>query len=127
MTEYEYRDLFFTLIERSETAGLAFLTVISGYLIVAYLAGAKLNRNQVILISALFVGYSIAQILAQVSQINSLLLISSTTGQLYPNSPISVSQDVNLIKLGFVWPFLEFLAMLASLKFMRDIRLLGAE
>ena len=37
MTEYKYRDLFFTLLERSETAGLRFLAVVSGYLTVAYL------------------------------------------------------------------------------------------
>ena len=54
MTEHEYMDIFLTLIERSEAAGLAFLTVVSGYLIVAYLVGEKLTRGQVILVSALF-------------------------------------------------------------------------
>ncbi len=120
MTEYEYRDLFFTLVERSETAGLAFLTVVSGYLIVAYLVGADLKRGQAALISALFVGYSTAQILAQLSQIDSLMRFSVTTAELFPNAPISTSPA--LIQLGYAWPFLELLAMLASLKFMWDIR-----
>ena len=36
MTEYEYRDALLTFLERSEIAGLGFLTVVSGYRIVAY-------------------------------------------------------------------------------------------
>ncbi len=120
MTEYEYRDLFFSLVERSETAGLTFLTVVSGYLIVAYLVGADLKRGQAALISALFVGYSTAQILAQMSQIGSLMRFSSATAELFPDALISTSPA--LIQLGYAWPFLELLAMLASLKFMWDIR-----
>jgi hypothetical protein len=54
MSEYEYMDLFFTMVERSETAGLAFLTVVSSYLLVAYLVGEKLTKGQVILVSGLF-------------------------------------------------------------------------
>ncbi len=36
MTEYENRDVLLTLLDRSETAGLRFVTVVSGYRIVAY-------------------------------------------------------------------------------------------
>jgi hypothetical protein len=120
MSEYEYMDLFFTLVERSEAAGLTFLTVTSGYLIVAYLVGDKLTRGQVILVSALFFCYAIAQILAQVSQINSILHIDQIMYENFPESPLQSSSTE--AKLGFIWPALEFLAVCASLHFMRSIR-----
>ena len=120
MTEHEYMDLFFTLIERSEAAGLAFLTVVSGYLIVAYLVGEKLTKGQVILVSALFFCYAFAQILAQMSQINSIITIDRIMYESFPESPLQT--DANTARLGYVWPLLELLAILASLHFMWSIR-----
>ena len=120
MTEHEYMDLSFTLIERSENAGLAFLTVVSGYLIVAYLVGSRLTRPQVTLISALFVGYSLAQVLAQVSQIHAISQIDQILWEAFPESPLQ--SEANLAKLGYLWPVLELAAILASLHFMWSVR-----
>ena len=120
MTEHEYMDLSFTLIERSENAGLAFLTVVSGYLIVAYLVGARLTRPQVTLISALFVGYSLAQVLAQVSQIHAISQIDQILWETFPESPLQ--SEANHAKLGYAWPVLELVAILASLHFMWSVR-----
>ena len=120
MSEYEYMDLFFTLVERAEAAGLAFLTVTSGYLIVAYLVGDKLTRAQVVLVSALFFFYATAQILAQISQINSILHIDHIMYESFPKSPMQRSSSA--ARLGFVWPVLEFLAVCACLHFMWSIR-----
>lgn len=36
-----------------------YLTVVSGYLIVAYTAGANLNRTQLIIVSALFIVFAV--------------------------------------------------------------------
>lgn len=120
MTEYEYMDLAFTLVERSENAGLAFLTVVSGYLIVAYLIGEKLTKGQVILVSALFFCYAFAQVLAQISQINAIVNIYQIMNESFPDS--STYRPSSLAKMGYIWPLLEFLAILASLNFMWSVR-----
>jgi hypothetical protein len=120
MTEYEYMDLFLTLVERSENAGLAFLTVVSGYLIVAYLIGDKLTKKQVTLVSALFFCYATAQVLAQISQINAILMLDHVMYENFPDSPIQ--NDSSAAKMGYIWPLLEFLAILASLNFMWSVR-----
>ena len=120
MSEYEYMDLFFTMVERSETAGLAFLTVVSSYLLVAYLVGEKLTKGQVILVSGLFFFWAFAQILAQISQINSLIKIDRIMFESFPESPLQT--DSNAARLNYLWLLLEFLVIIASLHFMWSIR-----
>jgi hypothetical protein len=120
MSEYEYMDLFFTIVERSENAGLAFLTVVSSYLLVAYLIGEKLTKGQVILVSGLFFFWAFAQILAQISQINSLIKIDRIMFESFPESPLQT--DSNAARLNYLWLLLEFLVIIASLHFMWSIR-----
>jgi hypothetical protein len=120
MSEYEYMDLFFTIVERSENAGLAFLTVVSSYLLVAYLIGEKLTKGQVILVSGLFFFWAFAQILAQISQINSLIKIDRIMFESFPESPLQT--DSSAARLNYLWLLLEFLVIIASLHFMWSIR-----
>jgi hypothetical protein len=120
MSEYEYMDLFFTMVERSENAGLAFLTVVSSYLLVTYLVGEKLTKGQVILVSGLFFFWAFAQILAQISQINSLIKIDRIMFESFPESPLQT--DSSAARLNYLWLLLEFLVIIASLHFMWSIR-----
>jgi hypothetical protein len=120
MSEYEYMDLFLTLVERSENAGVAFLTVVSSYLIIAYLVGEKLTKGQVILVSGLFFCFAFAGILAQISQINLIIKIDRIMYESFPESPLQT--DSSATRLNYLWLLLEFLVMLASLHFMWSIR-----
>lgn len=55
MTEYELLDLMAGAIDSMYDSTTLFLSIASGYLLVAYLAGAKLTKIQTVIISALFV------------------------------------------------------------------------
>ncbi len=55
MTEYELLDLVAGAMDGMYDSTTLFLSIVSGYLLVAYLVGAKLTRAQVLIISTLFV------------------------------------------------------------------------
>jgi hypothetical protein len=98
MSEYEYMDLFLTLVERSENAGVAFLTVVSSYLIIAYLVGEKLTKGQVILVSGLFFCFAFAGILAQISQINLIIKIDRIMYESFPESPLQTDSSATRLQ-----------------------------
>lgn len=54
MSEYELLDLVSAAIDSMYDSTTMFLSLASGYLLVAYLAGAKLTRVQASIVSALF-------------------------------------------------------------------------
>jgi hypothetical protein len=58
MSQADYADLFWNAQEMGINALMLYLTVISGYLVVAYLVGSDLSRNQSRFISALFVVFA---------------------------------------------------------------------
>jgi TRAP-type C4-dicarboxylate transport system permease small subunit len=58
MTEHEILDLTYSLIDSMATVFINYLTLISGYLVVAYLLADKLQRMQAIIINSLFTGFS---------------------------------------------------------------------
>jgi hypothetical protein len=55
MSEYELLDLVAAAIDSMYDSTTMFLSLASGYLLVAYLAGAKLTRVQAAIVSALFI------------------------------------------------------------------------
>ncbi len=55
MTEYEILDLFRGYVEMEAVSFTIYLTLVSGYLVVGYLAGTKLSALQAGIVSALFV------------------------------------------------------------------------
>jgi len=61
MTEYEILDLVAGSIDSQYDSVALYLSLISGYLIVAYLVGAKLTVAQTIIVSTLFVAASLIQ------------------------------------------------------------------
>ena len=58
MSQSDYVELFLGMQEAGATALTIYLTVISGYLVVAYLAGSDLSRFQNIFVSVVFVVFS---------------------------------------------------------------------
>jgi len=93
-------------------ATTVYLTVISGYLAVAYVVGAKLTRSQLVLISTLFVSFA-------------ALFAWGSFG--FFNTGFRISSDFS--ELGFAETYMpilvllsEFIGIIAALRFMYDIR-----
>lgn len=54
MTEAELVEAWGQFLGNSQTAMALYLSILSGYLIIAYLVGRKLSRTQVIILSTMF-------------------------------------------------------------------------
>ena len=54
MTDYETADLVFNLVGYGMTAMALYFTVISSYLVVAFMVGTQLSKSQVVIVSSLF-------------------------------------------------------------------------
>jgi len=88
-----------------------YLTVTSGYLLVAYLAGKELTRLQAAIITCLYVVFTTANTLAVISFFNAAIHYGYTygTGRMPLWPPYTVGTAF-------------FLGILACLKFMWDVR-----
>ena len=96
--------------------GLA-ITLISGYLIVAYIAGAKLTHSQAIIINTLYIGFALLLFLTMMS-------FSHSAGELATVAFEMSTQLTNpprTILAYAIGTFVTF-CVAASLKFMWDIR-----
>jgi len=98
------------LNEAAMTAVTVYLTVVSAYIIAAYIAGKELEKSQLTIISSLFVvfasffSFSSYQFFAA-----SISLVVSETNTGYPSLP-------------YLLLIAEIVGILAALKFMLDIR-----
>ncbi len=58
MTVQDYLSIFWDAQDVGLAAFMVYLTVVSGYLVVAYLVGAQLDRSQAVFISCVFVMFA---------------------------------------------------------------------
>lgn len=117
MTQAELQDLAFTANALAANYIAILVTLISGYLIVAYMAGSKLQRQQVVLVNvlygftaSLFLYAAIACYYKQIELLQALKLLAPEN--YYPAQPwiiVTVAAVFSLV-------------ILASLKFMWDVR-----
>lgn len=96
------------------TALALYLTVLSGYLVAAYIVGAELNRFQVIFINSIFLLFSIPLAL--------YFFVVMYLGII--DSPGGSAADWVFYFL-YVFGAGQILAVLGALKFMHDIRVIG--
>jgi len=120
MTEYEILDLFRGYVEMEAVSFTLFLTLASGYLIVAHLAGARLSRLQTIIVSVLFVAGATLQTWA-IQQYQ--LAIRELLDAKEKISPLTAFQaDVASSSATDVFAVLMSLGIIASLWFMWSVR-----
>ena len=115
MSEYEISELVYSLIDSMATVFMAYLTILSGYLIVAYLISHKLNSVQTWIINALFVSITAIQIYSNflyAIEIGDLLEQKAKISELTTFQRLVSTQYSN-----FGTAFLMILGVLASLYF----------
>ncbi len=100
----------------SATLGI-YLSMVSGYLIIAYLVGAKLSRSQVLTINVLFLTSGLLTTISTYAFLARAAFLLQFTSKEY-TSPASIFIPVADVAAGLVL----FLGLLACLKFMWDIR-----
>jgi len=120
MTEYELLDLTTSTIASMYDAVALYMTIVSGYLLVAYLAGSNLTRVQTTIISTLFVFGAGLQIWGLISyQIanEEYLAAKAMISPLTPYQQTLASQDA-----GFIISSILGAGVFASLYFMWSVR-----
>ena len=95
-----------------------YLTIVSGYLIVAYTVGSKLSKSQVHTVSFLFVSFAVILTLSTLASLRSgMMMFSHTSGQ--DDVPwLTIALDVGVYGIAL----LEVAGIILSLKFVYDER-----
>ena len=115
MSEYELRDLFISMQGESQTTSALFLTVISGYLVVAYLLGAKLTKSQSRIFTGIFIVFTTAQIAGH-------FMTMLGMGDLAYQAETLGGSAKPLIFWATVYLAIHIAITISCLKFMWDIR-----
>ncbi|MEE4143371.1 MAG: hypothetical protein V2I26_01105 [Halieaceae bacterium] len=118
MTEYELLDLVASSADLMGVQFSIFMTVTSAYLVVAYVAGDKLTRGQVLLLSALFLFGAGAEVWGmQRSLINVAELLELKAA----HSPLT-PYERGITEHGSMWLLVMSTGIVAALYFMWDVR-----
>lgn len=118
MTEYEILDLISNDSEQMAIQFSIYLSVMSGYLLVAYFAGEKLTTVQVLILSGLFLFATVAEVWGfhlTLSHIGELLAKKAELG---PLSAYEEGIDDN----GYPWAIAMSIGIIAALYFMWSVR-----
>ena len=117
MSEFEYLEVAQSLWGNAVSLMAIYITVLSGYLIIAYVAGTKLQVIQLRLINFIYVGFSSFLMLGyfgfavNASEIEQIAFALTSQRQTPPTG-----------FLGYILGAFMVLCLGVSLKFMRDIR-----
>jgi len=121
MTEYELRDALTGVYAQASTDTTTVFSLITAYLVVAYLVGAKLPRNQLVIVNCLFGGWVLMAIWAIWSSLEQgarLTQISLDSG-----FAISTQSELNATTFfALAFPALLFVGVIASYYFMWSVR-----
>ena len=112
MNEFEFAEAFSALMSAGLSAMGLYFTAVTGYLITAYLVGKKLARSQLLIISALFVVFALIMILSG---------FSMTERAIELEVDFEGGRDA-LDYASYVLLIAGILGIMASLKFMSDVR-----
>ena len=88
MNEHDYADLITSYASQGATFLAIWISIVSGYLIVAFLAGARLNGSQVTILNTFYLSVSLLVVFGfygsfqtQVHYVNKLKLIAPDSPQ----------------------------------------------
>lgn len=117
MTEYELIDLIFSAVNGAATVNVFIFTIISAYLVMAWLVGDKLTTAQVTMMNLLYLCTAPMMIWGWLGRYLAALELQNALLMLNPEVPSGISLYV-IIGTPTVWSLL----ILGSVMFMWDIR-----
>jgi len=121
MTEYEIRDLFASTVSGSSEILSILISVISAYLIVSWLVGAKLTRPQVVWVNLLFITFSSMIVLRWTTGYRVAMYLQQDFIQLNPDITAGLIVEITPERIAGI-TCIYAAAILGSLKFMWDVR-----
>jgi hypothetical protein len=116
MNDYEMADLAASYFANAIAHGGSYFTTVSAYLIVAYTVGDKLKPPQIFLISGLFLLFAVLSIWGSFANSRWAAILVESAPEVLPRAIPGDLRPFHIVVL------LEFCGVLASLKFMWDVR-----
>ena len=117
MSQYELQDLFVSWVSQNQQISLAFLSVLTGYLLIAHFIVSHLSKSQVLNVTTIYIVYAIAQIAGLYGQMDVLVSIGeATSGSLANIGPASIKA------WGSLWCAIQSSMLGGSLYFMWSVR-----
>jgi hypothetical protein len=127
MTEYEITEVLYSQYDTLWEASQMYFTLVSAYLIVAYLVGEKLNLSQHFIVTALYVVWAAGLIQTQVTTGLGALRVAGII-ESQREYLLGAAGDNLALRLGiFSFTVVMILGLAASLYFMWSIRRPKAE
>ena len=122
MTEFDFAEMIQGAVSNAMTSFTIWLTIVSGYLFVAYSAGKALNTAQTVIINTLYVVTS--AIFAAITFIFLSRAVKTIyiKAELYPSAVLPLANGPVLHNVALSLAFLMFCGILASLYFMVSAR-----
>jgi hypothetical protein len=117
MTEAELVEAWGLFLGNSQSGLGLYLSIISGYLIIAYLVGAKLTRVQASIVTTLFAFASVSVSLWFAAWWGRALEFAMEAKQLNPSRQVDNSPEAIMVFTLMLW-----LGIVASLYFMWSVR-----
>jgi len=117
VTESELWELILISQANAATYLAIVLTLISGYLVVAFIVGVRLTRSQIIIVNAIFTLFAFALVFATYAALGRAAFLLSFVSPEYA-SPLSAGINFAPFLLGG----LSTAGVFACLKFMWDVR-----
>ena len=117
MTEYELYSAISYFNAQSVSTFALFFTQISGYLLVAYLLGAKLSRSQISILNLIYVLTAVLEIWIVFGGTSVAATLAEELRGINPETPVTVNMGTAYLASAIL-----VFALLASLKFMWDVR-----
>ena len=118
MTEYEILDLIASNGQSLSSSFSVYLSLMSAYLAVGYLVGARLSRTQFVCLSLLFVYGAAGQALGQFNINRQNHDLFTRLSELRPLTAFEEQYVVN----GMTWALVMFLGAMAAVVYMWTVR-----
>jgi hypothetical protein len=120
MTEYEMTDIMMSRFATMTDQAALYFALVSGYLLAAFVVGARLTRLQVIVVNSLFVIWTLGLLVGWNSALDAVRELELAIHQL--NQP-SVGGDLSASAASaYSFSLVQIIGIIASLIFMWSVR-----
>ena len=121
MTESDWVEMYGMAFSASATYFTVLISIVSGYLVVAYFVGERLTRTQISIMNAMYLAVAATNIAGNRTAIRDFMFARNQMASQIPEFAVyGVLENINL------WPFvtviLHSLLVVASLIFMWQVR-----
>jgi len=120
MTEYEMMDVIVSRFSTMTDQAALYFALVSGYLIAAFVIGARLTRLQVFVVNSLFIMWTVGLLIGWTTALEATLDLDAAIRRL--DSPTVGSNMDSAAASAYLFSFVQAIGIITSLVFMWSVR-----